>query len=56
MGFDPHSDLQNYFFHIWLPQGSDIEVVVLGGTVIHIMYGHGVNPYFDLPMPESLNG
>jgi hypothetical protein len=56
MGFDPHSDLQNYFFHVWLPQGSDIEVVVLGGTVIHVMSGHGVNPYFDLPMPESLNG
>jgi hypothetical protein len=32
-----------------------MKVAVLGGVVIHTKSGHGVNPYFDLPMPESLN-
>jgi hypothetical protein len=30
MGIDPHFNLRNYFFRVWLPQGSDMEVVVLG--------------------------
>jgi hypothetical protein len=27
-----------------------------GGMVIHVMSGHGVDPYFDIPMHESMNG
>jgi hypothetical protein len=27
-----------------------------GGMVIHVMSGHGVDPYFDIPMHESVNG
>jgi hypothetical protein len=56
MGIDPHFDLWNYFFHVWLPQGSDVEVAILGGVVIHVKSGHGVDPYFDLPMSESMDG
>jgi hypothetical protein len=37
-------------------QGSDAEAAVLGGTNIHVKFGHGVDPYFDLPMPESPKG
>jgi hypothetical protein len=28
----------------------------LGGVDIHVKYGHGVDPYFDIPMRESVNG
>jgi hypothetical protein len=31
-------------------------VVVLGGMVIHIKSEHGIDPYFDIPMPESMEG
>jgi hypothetical protein len=32
-----------------------VEVVV-GGAHIHVKSGHGIDPYFNLPMPESVNG
>jgi hypothetical protein len=55
MGMELHFDLWNYFFHAQLLQVLDAEVVVLGGLVIHVKSGNGVDPYFDLSMPESTN-
>jgi hypothetical protein len=56
MEIDPHFDLWNHFFRVRLLQGSNAEVAVLGGMVIHVKYGHGVDHYFDIPMSKSLNG
>jgi hypothetical protein len=28
----------------------------LGGTVIHVKSGHGVDPYLEIPMPKSMKG
>jgi hypothetical protein len=28
----------------------------LSGVVIHVKFGHGVDPYFDFPMPGSMKG
>jgi hypothetical protein len=56
MGIDPHFDLWNHFFHVQLPQGSDMEVVVLRGLVIQVKSGHSVDPYFYIPMPKSMSG
>jgi hypothetical protein len=54
MGIDCHFNLWNYF-RMWFPQGSNTEVVVLVGVVLHVKPGHGVDPYIDLPMLESVN-
>jgi hypothetical protein len=32
MGIHHHFNMWNHFFHVWLPQGSDAEVTVLGGV------------------------
>jgi hypothetical protein len=31
-------------------------LIVSRGVVIHVKSGHGVEPYFDIPMPRSLKG
>jgi hypothetical protein len=49
----PHFNLWNHFFRAQFPQGSDAEAAVLGGVNIYVKNGHGVDPYFDLPMLES---
>jgi hypothetical protein len=46
----------NNLFRVRLPQGSNAEVVVSGGVVIHVWSRQGVNPYFDMPLLESVNG
>jgi hypothetical protein len=28
----------------------------LRGVVIHVKYGHGVDPYFDIPISRSMKG
>jgi hypothetical protein len=33
-----------------------VDAAVLGGVDIHIKSEHGIDPYIDLPMPESPNG
>jgi hypothetical protein len=55
MGIDPHFDLWNHFFHVRLPRGSRVEAAVFGGVDIHVKSGHGVDPFFDLPMHRSMN-
>jgi hypothetical protein len=56
MGIDPQFDLWNYFFHVQRPQDPNAELTVSGGTVIHVMPRHGVNPYFNILMPRSMKG
>jgi hypothetical protein len=53
---EPHFTLWDHFFRAWFLQGLGTEVAILGGVDIHIRSGHGVNPYFHLPMSRSLNG
>jgi hypothetical protein len=50
MGIEPHFDLLNHFFHVRLPQGSGVEVVVLCGMDIYVKSRHGVDPYVHLNM------
>jgi hypothetical protein len=33
-----------------------MELTISGGTVVHVKSGHGVDPYFDIPMPRSMKG
>jgi hypothetical protein len=48
MGIEPHFNLWNYFFHIWLQQGSGVEVVALGSVDFFVRFSRGVDPYFHL--------
>jgi hypothetical protein len=56
MGIEPRFNLWNHFFHDRLLLGMGVEAVVLGGMDIYIKSGQNVNPYFHLPMSESMNG
>jgi hypothetical protein len=51
---DPEFGLLNYFFGVQRPQELDVELIVSGGATIHVRSDHGVDPYFDLPMPRSM--
>jgi hypothetical protein len=47
------------FFCVCCSQDSNAELAISGGggcVVIHIMSGQGVNSYFDIHMPKSING
>jgi hypothetical protein len=33
-----------------------VELTVFRGAVIHVKSRHGVDPYFDIPMPRSIKG
>jgi hypothetical protein len=50
MSIDPHFNLWNYFFCAQLQQGSGAEAAILGGVDIYVRSGHGVDPYFQLPV------
>jgi hypothetical protein len=54
MGIEPHFDLWSHFFRIWLSQHAEEDV--FGGTSIYVNSRHGVDPYFHLPMSESMDG
>jgi hypothetical protein len=56
MGIDPHFDTWNYFFCVWRPQDPDAELTISRDAVIHVNFGHGVDSYFDIPMPRSMKG
>jgi hypothetical protein len=34
----------------------DAELIISRDVVIHVRPGHGVDPYFDIPMPRSMKG
>jgi hypothetical protein len=55
MGIEPHCHLWNHFFHTRLLPGSGMEAAILGGVDIYFKAGPVVNPYFHLPMSESMN-
>jgi hypothetical protein len=55
LGIDPEFDLWNYFFRVRCPQDPDTELIVSRGTVIHVKFEHGVDPYFNILMPRSIN-
>jgi hypothetical protein len=50
MGIEPH------FFCAQLSMGSGAEAAVLDSVDICVRSGHGVDPYFHLPMSRSTNG
>jgi hypothetical protein len=56
MGNEPHFNLWNYFFHASLQQGLGTEIVALGNVGIFVRSGRGVDPYFQLPTFDALNG
>jgi hypothetical protein len=58
LGIDPQFNLWNYFIHVQHPQDPDTEVTISreGGEVILVKSRHGVNPYYDIPMPRSMKG
>jgi hypothetical protein len=56
MGIERHFNMWNYFFRARPHQGSGGEVVVLGSVEIFVRFGHGVDPYFHLPMSGPPDG
>jgi hypothetical protein len=56
LGVDPEFDLRNYFFCVRHLQDLKARLTVSGGAVIHVKYGHGVDPYLGIPMPRSMKG
>jgi hypothetical protein len=56
LGIDPQFDLWNYFFCVRCLQDLDAGLMVSGGAVIHVKSGHGLDPYFNIPMPRSMKG
>jgi hypothetical protein len=41
MGIEPHFNLWNYFFRVWLRPDSDVEAMVWGCTNIYVRTGQG---------------
>jgi hypothetical protein len=56
LGVDPDLDLWKYFFHVRHPQVPEVKLMISGGAVIHVMLGHGVDPYLEIPMPRLMKG
>jgi hypothetical protein len=50
MGIEPHFNMWNYFFHVRLRSGSDVEVTGWGCADISVWSGPWVDPYFQLSM------
>jgi hypothetical protein len=53
---DPDLDLWKYFFCVWRSQDPKVELMIFGGTVIHVKAGHRGDPYLEIPMPRSIKG
>jgi hypothetical protein len=56
LGVDPEFDLWDYFFCVRRLQDPSTELTISEGMVIHVKSRHGVNPYFDIPMPILMKG
>jgi hypothetical protein len=56
LGIEPEFDMWNYFFRVWHLQDLDVELTVSSTEVVHVKSGHAVDPYFDIPMPRSMEG
>jgi hypothetical protein len=48
--------LCKYFFHVRRSQDPEAELMISRGVVIHVKSGHGVDPYLEIPMPQSMKG
>jgi hypothetical protein len=46
----------NYSFRLWCPQDLNAKLTISVGVVIHVRSGHGIDPYFDIPMHRSMKG
>jgi hypothetical protein len=53
---DPDLDLWKYFFCVWRSQDPKVELMIFGGTVIHVKARHRGDPYLEIPMPRSIKG
>jgi hypothetical protein len=47
-GIEPHFNLWNYFFRIWLQSDLDAKVVILGCVEVHVWPRQGADLYFLL--------
>jgi hypothetical protein len=56
MGIEPHFKLGNYFFRIWVQQGSGVEAAALGSVDNFVRFGRGVDPYFHLSTSSPPDG
>jgi hypothetical protein len=56
LGNDPDLDLWKYFFSVQRLQDPEAELTTSRGTIIHVMLGHGVDPYLEIPMPSLMRG
>jgi hypothetical protein len=56
MGIEPHINLWNYFFRIWLQQGSSVEAAVWGYVDRAVRSEQGIDPYFCLSISNHLVG
>jgi hypothetical protein len=56
LGINPDFDLSKYFFCVHRPQDPEAEVMISGGTFIHVKLGHGADCYLEMPMPMSVKG
>jgi hypothetical protein len=53
---DLEFNLWNYCFPVRHPQDLDIGLTISKGTIIQVKFGHGVDPYFNIPVPKSMTG
>jgi hypothetical protein len=56
MGMEPHFNLWNYFFHMWLQSDSDVEAAMWGYADIYVRTGQGVDLYFHLSISNPSVG
>jgi hypothetical protein len=56
MGIEPHFNLWNYFFRVWLRPDSDVEAAVWGCRDLYVHTGQGIDPYFCLSVSNRLDG
>jgi hypothetical protein len=56
MGIIPNLDRWKYFFCVRRPQDPEVEITISGGAVIHLKWGHRVDPYREIPMDQVDEG
>jgi hypothetical protein len=56
MEIEPHVNLWNYSFHVWLWSDPDAEAAMLGCVDVHVRPGQGADPYFCLSVSNPLVG
>jgi hypothetical protein len=54
LGIDPEFDLWKHFFHVRRPQDLEAELMICVVRLSMSSWGHGVDPYLEIPMPRSM--